>query len=56
VWAFFANGMLLNIVAALELQERAVLAHAHSVSACGERHGTQTGRRAGLDEDVLSRV
>jgi hypothetical protein len=25
VWAFFANGMLLNIVAALELQEMAVL-------------------------------
>jgi AcrR family transcriptional regulator len=27
VWAFFANGMLLNIVAALELEEMAVLAH-----------------------------
>jgi AcrR family transcriptional regulator len=29
VWDFFANGMLLNIAAALELQEMAVLAHAH---------------------------
>jgi AcrR family transcriptional regulator len=56
VWAFFANGMLLNIVAALELQEMAVLAHAHPVSACGEQHGTHTGRRAELDEDVLGRV
>ena len=56
VWAFFANGMLLNIVAALELQDMAVLAHAHPVSACGEQHGTQRGRRAELDEDVLSRV
>jgi len=56
VWAFFANGMLLNIVAALELQEMAVLAHAHPVSACGGQHGTQTGRRVELDEDVLSRV
>ena len=56
VWAFFANGMLLNIVAALGLQDMAVLAHAHPVSACGEQHGTQTGRRAELDEDVLSRV
>jgi AcrR family transcriptional regulator len=27
VWAFFANGMLLNFVAALELQELAVLTH-----------------------------
>jgi AcrR family transcriptional regulator len=41
VWAFFANGMLLNIVAALELQDVAVLTHAHPVSACGEQHGTQ---------------
>ena len=56
VWAFFANGMLLNIVAALELEEMAVLTHAHPVSACGEPHGTQTGRRAELDEDVLSRA
>src|SRR5215211_3795575 len=56
VWAFFANGMLLNIVTALELQEMAVLAHAHPVSACGEQHGAHTGRRAELDEDVLSRV
>ncbi len=56
VWAFFANGMLLNIVAALGLQDMAVLAHAHPVSACGEQHGTQTGRRAELDEDVLSRA
>jgi hypothetical protein len=44
--------MLLNIVAALELEDMAVLAHAHPVSACGEQHGTQTGRRAELDEDV----
>jgi hypothetical protein len=27
VWAFFANGMLLNLVAALELKEMAVLTH-----------------------------
>ncbi|HKG91993.1 MAG TPA: TetR/AcrR family transcriptional regulator [Gemmatimonadaceae bacterium] len=56
VWAFFANGMLLNIVTALELEDMAVLAHAHPVSACGEQHGAHTGRRAELDEDVLSRV
>jgi AcrR family transcriptional regulator len=41
VWAFFANGMLLNIVAALELQDMAVVTHAQPVSAYGEHHGTQ---------------
>jgi hypothetical protein len=56
MWAFFANGMLLSIVAALELEEMAVLTHAHLVGGCGEPHGTQAGRRAELDEDVLSRV
>ena len=56
VRAFFANGMLVNIVTALELEDMAVLAHAHPVSACGEQHGAHTGRRAELDEDVLSRV
>jgi AcrR family transcriptional regulator len=56
VWAFLANAMLLNIAAALELQEMAVLTHAHPVSGCGEPHGTQTGRGAELDEDVLSRA
>jgi AcrR family transcriptional regulator len=40
-WDFFANGMLLNIVAALELQEMAVLTDARPVSACGEQQGTQ---------------
>jgi AcrR family transcriptional regulator len=33
VWAFLANGMLLNIVAALELEEMAVLAHGDPVPA-----------------------
>ena len=33
VWAFFANGMLLNIVAALELEEMAVLTHGDPVPA-----------------------
>jgi hypothetical protein len=33
-----------------------VLIDAHLVSGCGEPHGTQTGRRAELDEHVLSRV
>jgi AcrR family transcriptional regulator len=56
VRAFVANGMLLNIVAALELQEMAVLTHAHPVRGCGEPHGTQTGRRTEHDEDVVSRV
>jgi len=56
VWAFLANGMLLNIVAALELEEMAVLTHDQLVSGCAEPHGTQTGRRAELDEHVLSRV
>jgi hypothetical protein len=57
VWAFFANEMLLDIVTALELEDMAVLAHAHPVSACREQHGAQkAGRRAELDEDVLSRV
>jgi AcrR family transcriptional regulator len=56
VWAFLANGMLLNIVAALELEDMAVLTDAHLVRGCGEPHGTQTGRRAELDEHVLSRV
>jgi len=41
IWAFLANGMLLNTVAALELQEMAVLTHAHPVSECGQQHGTQ---------------
>jgi hypothetical protein len=56
VWAFLANRMLLNIVAALELEDMTVLTDAHLVSGCGEPHGTQTGRRAELDEHVLSRV
>jgi AcrR family transcriptional regulator len=56
VWAFFANGMLLNVVAALELQAMAVLTHADPVSECGEQHGTQPGRGAELAEDVLGRL
>jgi AcrR family transcriptional regulator len=36
VWAFFANGMLLNIAVALELQEMPALTHAHVVPLCNE--------------------
>jgi hypothetical protein len=40
--AIIANAMLLNIVAALELEEMADLTHAHPVRGCGQPHGTQT--------------
>jgi AcrR family transcriptional regulator len=56
VGACLANGMLLSIVAALELQDIPVLTHAHPVSGCGEQHGAQPGRLAELVEDVLSRL
>jgi AcrR family transcriptional regulator len=46
VWTFFADGMLLNIVAALELQEMAVLTYAHRVGECVQRHGTQRPSRS----------
>jgi AcrR family transcriptional regulator len=39
VRVFFADGMLLNILAALELEETAVLTHVHLVGGCGEPHG-----------------
>jgi hypothetical protein len=55
VWAFFANGMLLNIVAALEPHAMAALTHTDPVGECGEQHGTQP-RATELAEDVLDRL
>jgi AcrR family transcriptional regulator len=44
VWTFFANGMLLNILAALDLQETAVLTHAHPAGECRQQHGPPSPR------------